>query len=384
MNVKDKVAVVTGGAQGIGLALCTRFAQEGAQVVLSDLKQEACERSAAPIGALPVAADVGREEDIANLVAATIDRFGRIDLFVSNAGIAIDGGLDTPTDKWRKIIDVNLMSEIYAAKYAIPHMLEQGSGYLLNVASAAGLLVIFDTVGYTVTKHAAIGFTEWLAATYDDQGIGVSVLCPAAVLTPILAGKDGHPGGTGRDHHRTARRHRHRRARRGAFHDRHTPVGAREVRGQGARLRRVHPRSYAPRRAADRQGSGLSHAPRRHHRLRVRRPVRCQGACGARRSRWWWSIAPTTTSSNRCSTRSPPACSRRATSRHRSGTSCDTSATRGSSSARSSTSTSTTGASRSTRSDAKPTLSYDSLIVATGASQSYFGHDEYARSTHRA
>jgi NAD(P)-dependent dehydrogenase (short-subunit alcohol dehydrogenase family) len=193
MNVKDKVAVVTGGVSGIGLALCTRFAQEGAHVVLSDLNQEACERHAAPIGALPVAADVAREEDIKNLVASTVGHFGRIDLFVSNAGIAIDGGIDTPTDKWQKIIGVNLMSEVFAAKYAIPHMLEQGSGYLLNVASAAGLLVIFDTVSYTVTKHAAIGFTEWLAATYDDQGIGVSVLCPAAVRTPILAGKDDTP-----------------------------------------------------------------------------------------------------------------------------------------------------------------------------------------------
>lgn len=195
MNVKDKVAVVTGGASGIGLALCTRFANEGAHVVLSDLRQEACEREAAPIGAFPVAADVGREDDIANLVAATIDRFGRIDLFVSNAGIAIDGGIDMPTEKWQKIIAVNLMSEVFAAKYAVPHMLEQGSGYLLNVASAAGLLVIFDTVGYTVTKHAAIGFTEWLAATYDDQGIRVSVLVPAAVKTPILAGKEDTPEG---------------------------------------------------------------------------------------------------------------------------------------------------------------------------------------------
>lgn len=195
MNVKDKVAVVTGGAQGIGLALCTRFAREGAHVVLSDLSQEACERQAGPIGALPVAADVGREEDIANLVSATVDRFERIDLFVSNAGIAVDGGIDTPNDGWRKIIDVNLMSEVFAARHAIPHMLEQGSGYLLNVASAAGLLVVPDTVSYTVTKHAAIGFTEWLSTVYADKGIGVSVLCPAAVLTPILAGKEDTPEG---------------------------------------------------------------------------------------------------------------------------------------------------------------------------------------------
>jgi NAD(P)-dependent dehydrogenase (short-subunit alcohol dehydrogenase family) len=195
MDVKDKVVVVTGGAQGIGLGLCTRFAHEGADVVLSDLRQEACERAAAPIGAFPVAADVGREDHVAHLVSATVDRFGRIDLFVSNAGIAVDGGIDTPNDGWRKIIGVNLMSEIFAARHAIPHMLEQGSGYLLNVASAAGLLVIPDTVSYTVTKHAAIGFTEWLAVMYGDRGIGVSVLCPAAVLTPILAGKEDTPEG---------------------------------------------------------------------------------------------------------------------------------------------------------------------------------------------
>jgi NAD(P)-dependent dehydrogenase (short-subunit alcohol dehydrogenase family) len=197
MDVNGKVAVVTGGASGIGLALCTRFAKEGAHVVLSDLDQESCNRHAAPLGAVPVAADVGREDDVKNLVVATTEHFGRIDLFVSNAGIGIDGGIDTPTDGWRKIIDVNLMSQVFAAKYAVPHMLEQGSGYLLNVASAAGLLVIFDTVSYTVTKHAAIGLAEWLAATYIDQGIGVSVLCPAAVRTPILAGKFDTPQGRG-------------------------------------------------------------------------------------------------------------------------------------------------------------------------------------------
>jgi NAD(P)-dependent dehydrogenase (short-subunit alcohol dehydrogenase family) len=194
MELKDKVCVVTGGAQGIGLGLCTRFAQEGAHVVLSDLDQDKCEQSAAPIGAYPVAANVGSEQDVEKLVAATIERFGRIDLFVSNAGIAVDGGIDTPTDGWRKIIDVNLMGQVFAARYAIPHMLEQGSGYMLNVASAGGLLVIPDTVGYTVTKHASIGFTEWLAVLYGDR-IGVSVLTPAAVKTAILAGKDDTPEG---------------------------------------------------------------------------------------------------------------------------------------------------------------------------------------------
>ncbi|MFI9380087.1 SDR family NAD(P)-dependent oxidoreductase [Kutzneria sp. NPDC052558] len=145
-----------------------------------------------------VAADVGREQDIERLVEATVEHFGRIDLFVSNAGIAIDGGLDTTAEQWRKIIDLNLMSQVHAARHAVSHMLAQGGGYLLNVASAAGLLVIFDTVSHTVTKHASIGFTEWLAATYEDQGIGVSVLCPAAVRTAILAGKYDTPEG-GRD-----------------------------------------------------------------------------------------------------------------------------------------------------------------------------------------
>jgi NAD(P)-dependent dehydrogenase (short-subunit alcohol dehydrogenase family) len=197
MNVKDKVVVVTGGASGIGLGLCTRFAHDGAHVVLSDLKQDVYERFAKPLGAYPVAADVSKEADIANLVAKTIERFGRIDLFVSNAGIGIDGGIETSTESWQKIININLMSEIWAAKYAIPHMLEQGSGYLLNTASAAGLLVIFDTVSYTVTKHAAIGFTEWLASMYRDRGIGVSVLTPAAVATPILDGKADTAEGRG-------------------------------------------------------------------------------------------------------------------------------------------------------------------------------------------
>ena len=123
-------------------------------------------------------------------ILAGVKPWSRLRLVRSSFGIP-----DTPEDGWRKIIDVNLMSEVYAARHAIPHMLEQGSGYLLNVASAAGLLVIPDTVSYTVTKHAAIGFTEWLTTVYGHRGIGVSVLCPAAVLTPILAGKEDTPEG---------------------------------------------------------------------------------------------------------------------------------------------------------------------------------------------
>jgi NAD(P)-dependent dehydrogenase (short-subunit alcohol dehydrogenase family) len=234
---QGKVVVVTGAVE-IGLAHGTRFAREGVHVVLSDLDQETTARHVEAVGAYPVAADVSPEEDMANLIAATVGRFGRIDMFVSNAGTAIDGGIDTPTEEGEKITGVNLISEIYAAKYAIPHMLDQGAGYLLNVASAAGLLVIYDTVSYTVTKHAAIGFSGRLAATYKDQGIGVSVLArpqPRARSSPARR----HPGRSGRHHHQRARRHRHPAIGRRAIHDLHPPLGAREVRRQRARLRRV-------------------------------------------------------------------------------------------------------------------------------------------------
>ena len=188
MNVKDKVIVVTGGASGIGLALCTRFAREGARVVLSDLRREAAEAHAAAIGGYGVAANVGSEEDIARLVEAATERYGRIDMFCSNAGIAADGGEDAAASQWKLIYDVDVLAHVYAAKYALPPMLEHGSGYLLNVASAAGLLTEFHSAPYTVSKHAAVGFAEWLAITYGDRGIKVSVLCPAAVRTPIIAG----------------------------------------------------------------------------------------------------------------------------------------------------------------------------------------------------
>ena len=229
-----------------------------------------------------------------------------------------------------------------------------------------------------MTKHAAIGFTEWLAAMYGDQGIGVSVLCPAAVLTPILAGKEDTP--EGQDAITTEQLadivmdglaeerfmiNTHpwvleKFAVKARDYDEYIRMLRPTIAGERPRPRRCEPCTASSSSAA---GSPGCSPPRR---------------CAARRSRWWWSTAPTTISSSRCSTRSPPACCPKATSRRRSATSCDTSATRGSSSARSSTSTSTTGSSRSTRWDATTTLSYDSLIVATGASQSYFGHDEYA------
>ena len=170
------------------MALATRFIREGAHVVLSDLDETATATQAAAIGAFGVHANVGVEDDIARLTESTITRFGRIDLFCSNAGIAVDGSEQVPTEGWNRVWAVNVLAHVYAAKYALPGMLERGDGYLLNVASAAGLLTEFHAAPYAVTKHAAVGLAEWLAITYGDRGIKVSVLCPAAVKTPIIAG----------------------------------------------------------------------------------------------------------------------------------------------------------------------------------------------------
>jgi NAD(P)-dependent dehydrogenase (short-subunit alcohol dehydrogenase family) len=193
MQLEDKVVVVTGGASGLGLALCTRFAREGARVVLSDLSQSEAEARAAGIGATAVAADVGDEHDVANLVATTLDELGRLDVFVCNAGIVVEGSEHAPIDQWKRIYDVHVLAHVYAAKYALPHMLERGDGQLLNVASAAGLLTEFQSAPQTVAGHAAVGFAEWLALTYGPRGIKVSALCPAAVVTPILDAQPSLP-----------------------------------------------------------------------------------------------------------------------------------------------------------------------------------------------
>ena len=115
----------------------------------------------------------------------TLDQFGRIDLFASNAGIAFTASLDTLAEEWQRIFRINVLAHVYAAKYALPSMLERGEGYFLNTASAAGIIIEYNALPYTVTKHAAFGFAEWLAATYRRKGIRVSVLAPAGVRTPM-------------------------------------------------------------------------------------------------------------------------------------------------------------------------------------------------------
>src|SRR5262249_53118397 len=163
MNLQEKVVIVTGGANGIGRALCRRFAAEGARgVVVADCDAESARRVAEEIGGLAVAGDGGRRAHVRRPGDGGIQRFGQIGLFCSNAGIATGGGVDAPDADWQKIWDVNLMAHVYAARAVLPHMLSRGDGYLLQTASAAGLLSQVGSAPYSVTKHAAVALAEWL------------------------------------------------------------------------------------------------------------------------------------------------------------------------------------------------------------------------------
>lgn len=186
MKIRDKVAIITGGGNGIGAATARRLAREGARaVVVADLDGEAATCVAQEIGGLGMQVNVGREQDVAALVQDTIARYGQIDLFASNAGISIGKGLETTDAEWERTWAVNTMAHVYAARAVLPHMLERGEGYLLQTASAAGLLSISDA-SYAVTKHGAVAFSEWLAITYAERGIKVSCFCPMGVRTNML------------------------------------------------------------------------------------------------------------------------------------------------------------------------------------------------------
>ena len=189
MELTDKVVLVTGGAGGIGRALCERFIAEGARgVAVVDLQADAAQAVAADLGltAIGVGADVGNEAALRAAVTATEARFGPIDRMVSNAGIGTAAGIEAPTEAWQQIWDVNVMAHVFAARAVIPAMVARGEGYLLNTASAAGLLTNIGDAAYSVTKHAAVGFAEWLAITYGDAGIKVSCLCPQGVNTDMV------------------------------------------------------------------------------------------------------------------------------------------------------------------------------------------------------
>jgi NAD(P)-dependent dehydrogenase (short-subunit alcohol dehydrogenase family) len=191
MHIKDQVVVVTGGAHGIGRALCRRFAADGARgVVVADLDEPAARDVARDIGGLAVRTDVCVPEDLQALVGRTTEKFGAIDLFCSNAGIETGGGIDAPDGDWQRIWQINVMGHVYAARAVLPGMIARGRGYLLQTASAAGLLTQMSSAPYSATKHAAVGLADWLAITYADAGIKVSCLCPLGVRTNMLMGTD--------------------------------------------------------------------------------------------------------------------------------------------------------------------------------------------------
>ena len=181
--------MVTGGGSGIGRALARRFAAEGAKaVVVADIDGDAAAATAEQVGGLGLRVDVADEADVQRLVRTAEDTYGPIDLFCSNAGIGGGGGVEVPDDDWQRIWEINLMSHVYAARAVLPGMVARGEGYLLNTASAAGLLTNLGNAPYTVTKHGAVALAEWLAITYGDRGIKVSCLCPQGVRTPMLMG----------------------------------------------------------------------------------------------------------------------------------------------------------------------------------------------------
>lgn len=191
MDVRDAVVVVTGAAGGIGAALVRRFVAEGARrVVAADLDGDGAGRVAEEAGPVVegAALDVTDGAAVQALVDGVLAREGRIDLFCSNAGILTGVGLDDPADLWHKAYDVNVLAHVHAARAVLPGMVERGQGWLLNTASAAGLLTAPGDAVYAVTKHAAVAFAEWLSITYGGRGVGVSVICPFGVATPMLLG----------------------------------------------------------------------------------------------------------------------------------------------------------------------------------------------------
>jgi NAD(P)-dependent dehydrogenase (short-subunit alcohol dehydrogenase family) len=195
MDVQGKVVVVTGGGNGIGKALCRRFAANGAKLMVSDRDMSAAQGVADELGAKAFACDVSREEDIVKLVAATVAELGDIDLFCSNAGVGFgDGGplaTSAANSVWQTCWDIHVMAHVYAARAVLPSMIARGSGYFLQTVSAAGLLNQIGDAAYSTTKHAAIGFAESLAITHRDDGIKVSVLCPQYVATRLIGIEEG-------------------------------------------------------------------------------------------------------------------------------------------------------------------------------------------------
>jgi NAD(P)-dependent dehydrogenase (short-subunit alcohol dehydrogenase family) len=188
VELTDRHVVVTGGAGGIGRALVRRFAEEGTRaLVVADREIDGARAVAAEVGALAVEFDAGLQDSVRALIAAAEQASGPIDIFVSNAGIGgMGGGPEASDEAWDEAWRVNVMAHVWASRALLPAMLERGEGYLINTASAAGLLTQVSSLIYSVTKHAAVSLAEWLAIEYFDQGVRVSCICPQGVRTPML------------------------------------------------------------------------------------------------------------------------------------------------------------------------------------------------------
>jgi len=198
MDLRDSVCIVTGAARGIGFSLAERFVAEGARGVgIVDLDPADCAAAVARIGdrAVDAAADVSDEGELRDAIAAIEGRLGPVDLFVANAGIGAAAGLEASDEEWDRIWQVNVMAHVRAARLVVPGMIERGGGTFLATASAAGLLTQIGDAPYSVTKHGAVAFAEWLAVTYGDQGLKVSCLCPQGVNTELLAAAMGSRSG---------------------------------------------------------------------------------------------------------------------------------------------------------------------------------------------
>lgn len=200
MDLTNAVAVVTGGAHGIGRALCRALHNAGTRVAVADLDLASARSVAAEIDGLALRVDVANEQEIVDAVERAESELGPISLFVSNAGVAFgdgsEGAASAPNEHWRACLDVNLMAHVYAARAMIPRMRTRGGGCLVNVASAAGLLSQIGEAAYTASKHAAVAFAESLAITHGDDGIEVCVVCPQAVATRMVGFDDnGKPVG---------------------------------------------------------------------------------------------------------------------------------------------------------------------------------------------
>ena len=188
MDVAGKVAIVTGGGGGIGAAIAHALVDAGARVVVTDLDESGARAVAEELGdsATALAGDASSDEHIDAAVRLSENTFGPVDLYFANAGVGLGGGVDTGEEVWDLAFDVNLRAHIRAARRLIPGWVERGSGYFVSTASAAGLLTQIGNAPYSVTKHAAVGFAEWLNITHGDDGVRVSCLCPMGVDTKLL------------------------------------------------------------------------------------------------------------------------------------------------------------------------------------------------------